>query len=728
MIKRFLPLLLILAMPACLYGFEWQTFTNSNSVTSLASGNDQYWAATTGGVLNFNPATGNIIKYVNTDGLGGTNINDVAYGNSYFWFGSTDGRLSRFDPGQNSWKQFLFVDRDGSPLNISRLYPDGTELWVATNIGISLFDTERHGGEIKETYRRFGNIPAGNGVSGMLILNDTVWVATARGLAYALKSDPNLLDYTHWHSVTLNDLPDLPSEDFQNIFIYQGMIYGALPRDLIGISIDAGVAQIANSIHTPNTVRSIAVSNDTIYIGSNAGSIYSWSGGVMNTEELPFGPDSAITAMLRDDSYGLILGTEFQGLFVFQGREWTNFTTTGPANNMMIDGATTSDGRVWLAEGGGWVSSFDSEGWQSFLLPYNSLLSLEADNQDNVWVGTFGGGVFEITESSVLTYDMNNSSLIGNNDNLPSSLNFIVVYDMFFDHNDVMWFGCYRGHVKRPISFLDEQTDSWDYYTYDGFNLEAKIISIYSDGNDVWAGFEDAGLYQINYGDDPFNPADLTFKHYTRDSLLPSENVRIITADNKGQIVVGTDMGLAFKNPDERFFSRIVLPEGIGPQINDILFDDRNNMWVATRTGLALREAGATNIMAFTTANSDLIDDNVLALTLDGQRRLWALTGSGISMLTYDIGTVTDNSEEVYAYPNPFILSDGNEKVEFNYLGEVPIEIFSLDGRKIKTILSNVGWDGTNESGEKVASGLYLFFIRDENGNTYTGKIALIRK
>ena len=95
--------------------------------------------------------------------------------------------------------------------------------------------------------------------------------------------------------------------------------------------------------------------------------------------------------------------------------------------------------------------------------------------------------------------------------------------------------------------------------------------------------------------------------------------------------------------------------------------------------------------------------------------------------MTYEIGAVTDDVERVFAYPNPFILTDG-EKVLFNYAGEVEVEIFSLDGRKIKTILSNTGWDGTNENGDKVASGLYLFYIKDRDGNSFTGKIGVVRK
>ena len=187
-------------------------------------------------------------------------------------------------------------------------------------------------------------------------------------------------------------------------------------------------------------------------------------------------------------------------------------------------------------------------------------------------------------------------------------------------------------------------------------------------------------------------------------------------------------MGLAYFDPGVDLFIRTVLPEGIGPQITSIEFDVRNNMWIGTQSGLAFRASGDSEFSYFTTENSDIVDDNINALYFASDLKLWIATDLGISSVSYNIGNVTDNITEVYAYPNPFILSTDEDKVFFNFIDEVEVNIYSLDGSRVNTILSNNGWDGTNENGEKVSSGMYLFYIRDNQGNDHTGKIALIRK
>ena len=79
------------------------------------------------------------------------------------------------------------------------------------------------------------------------------------------------------------------------------------------------------------------------------------------------------------------------------------------------------------------------------------------------------------------------------------------------------------------------------------------------------------------------------------------------------------------------------------------------------------------------------------------------------------------NSFEVEQnYPNPF--SDGTT---INYSLErqesVSIEIFSLEGKRVKTLLSNqlqdqgvysIVWDGTNNNGSRAKSGIYIFRFR----------------
>jgi ligand-binding sensor domain-containing protein len=706
-----------------LYGFEWQTYTNSNSVTALSSQNYQFWAATTGGALRFDPATGNVFKYTNTHGVGGNDLRTIAFCNSLIWFGSSDGKLSSFDSEINEWKKYLFIDRDGTPLNISHLLCDGEFLWVSSDIGISLFDTERHGGEIKETYRRFGDIPTGTHVNSALIVNDTVWLATANGIAYAYKYDPNLLDFTHWRSLNRDSLPDLPADNVKEIFLYDDRLWIRYKEAVVELLRDDGFA-VGRNVNPSRDVYSIATSNDSLFVGCSRGQLLSWHAGQLDTIEVS-GLDSSLTAIDINPSVGKIIGSSGEGIFYQDGDGWSNVFTQGLARNGVVDMTETGDGRIWFAHDMGFLSSFDGSQWQSLVLPDKNLLTIEADDNGDVWVGTFGKGVYRVTPDFQITnYNAVNSSLMG----VEEDLEFIVVTDIQHDSEGLLWFGCYRGYPARPISFYDPSSDQWDYYSSGNFEDGPKILAIYSDGSRVWTGFENNGVFLVDYGDDPFNPGGLVFAHYTRSqSLLPSDYVNVITADNNDLIWVGTDMGLAYFDPGINRFIRTLLPEGIGPQINAVLFDLRNNIWVATTTGLAFRETGEIDFEYFTTENSPITADNVNSILFDSQRRLWIGADFGVSVLTYEIGAVTDDVEQVFAYPNPFILTDG-EKVLFNYAGEVEVEIFSLDGRKIKTILSNTGWDGTNENGEKVASGLYLFYIKDQEGNSFTGKIGVVRK
>ncbi|HGE70303.1 TPA: T9SS type A sorting domain-containing protein, partial [Candidatus Poribacteria bacterium] len=59
------------------------------------------------------------------------------------------------------------------------------------------------------------------------------------------------------------------------------------------------------------------------------------------------------------------------------------------------------------------------------------------------------------------------------------------------------------------------------------------------------------------------------------------------------------------------------------------------------------------------------------------------------------------------------------------------IQIFSIDGKKVKTIEKigggdEVKWDVHNDKDEELASGTYIFVIKSET-DTFTGKITVLR-
>ncbi len=87
---------------------------------------------------------------------------------------------------------------------------------------------------------------------------------------------------------------------------------------------------------------------------------------------------------------------------------------------------------------------------------------------------------------------------------------------------------------------------------------------------------------------------------------------------------------------------------------------------------------------------------------------------------------------EIYAYPNPLVLSGADLYMRFlNLPDEADLAIYTASGRRVKLIPgykapSVRSWDLTNEMGETVSSGVYLYHVSGD-GADFTGKVAIVR-
>jgi len=88
--------------------------------------------------------------------------------------------------------------------------------------------------------------------------------------------------------------------------------------------------------------------------------------------------------------------------------------------------------------------------------------------------------------------------------------------------------------------------------------------------------------------------------------------------------------------------------------------------------------------------------------------------------------------EGVRVFPNPWRADkDGNSTVTFDHISPAStVKIFTLSGHEVRVLSSDNGsaeWDRTNNAGDKVASGIYLYLVTDGQGNLTKGKLAIIR-
>jgi hypothetical protein len=58
------------------------------------------------------------------------------------------------------------------------------------------------------------------------------------------------------------------------------------------------------------------------------------------------------------------------------------------------------------------------------------------------------------------------------------------------------------------------------------------------------------------------------------------------------------------------------------------------------------------------------------------------------------------------------------------------VKIFTLAGKWVRTLRAPAGsvtWDLKNDAGENIASGYYLYLLKDLDGKQLRGKVAVIR-
>jgi hypothetical protein len=104
----------------------------------------------------------------------------------------------------------------------------------------------------------------------------------------------------------------------------------------------------------------------------------------------------------------------------------------------------------------------------------------------------------------------------------------------------------------------------------------------------------------------------------------------------------------------------------------------------------------------------------------------WRPWSTAAVLNTPDDGTITDGL--VQSYPNPFT---GSTVIAFSSAagGQVEIAIFDVTGRRVKCLVSEVRpagfyevtWDGRDEGGARVSSGVYFYRLK-------TGAFSAVRK
>ncbi len=711
---------------------DWTTYTNMNEINEVLLEDDQLWCATTGGLAVLDINRGTFTKLTNVDGLGGNNLYSTT-GDSAgcFWFGAKNGTLTKLSPEENSWKVYNLIDRDGKRLRIKDLLADGDQLWIGTDVGLSLFLIYKHGGEIKETYRRLGeHLQGGEEATSIHLVGDRIWVGMLGGLATASKTDPNLLDFLRWSSFTTESSPGLGNDSVYAITDINGEIVIGTREGVFGFDPSDSTWQpqgLQNRI-----VNDLEYLDGKLHAATNAG-IYVYENQVWS--QLPTsGLLSSYFNSIAIHQVGTVwAGTAGKGISAYDGSTWKKYPIAGPPANLFLDMEIDNEGNLWCAHERYGASFFDGDQWKSLSsvpeINGHWIMAIERDKQGDVWFSSWGGGVVRHDQGATwIRYTEQNSPLKG----VLGAPWYVVVNDIAVDEAGNRWFPNWEALDSTRVVCSPAQRDtSWAVF-YEADGIKSLLMSkVFAWTGHLYICFRNDGLLDYNYNWTLENKEDDDTAHYTPEDHHLSDNaVWCVNVDKDSTLWVGTSSGLDKFDPDFQRFRPVPLPDALGPQVNDIAVDERNNKWIATSNGLGMMNAKGEFVGAFTTFNSRICANNVLRLKI-GERTgdVWIGTDEGLSCYESGIGAPAEELSQVVAFPNPLVIREGTEVLTFDKLPyEAKVSIFTVAGELIREIKAGDQWDGRNERRELVASGIYLFHIQDPSRESAVGKIAVIRE
>lgn len=237
-----------------------------------------------------------------------------------------------------------------------------------------------------------------------------------------------------------------------------------------------------------------------------------------------------------------------------------------------------------------------------------------------------------------------------------------------------------------------------------------------------------------------------------KDVTYNPDNFYCIAEDRDGSIWIGTNLGpFAITDPDnfcsnDFRFEQIIVARNDGSGLADYLLsgiptsaiaiDGGNRKWFGSLgNGVYLMSNDCQEqLLHFTAENSPLTSDNVYDIAIHPKTgEVFFATDLGICSYISDATEPEPSLDEdaVYAYPNP---------VDPDYNGLITVRGLTADGEvKICTATGQLVWQGTstggtftwngcNQQGRRVASGIYHVVANDAEGNTaVVTRIAFIR-
>lgn len=756
----------------------WTAHTSFGEGTDLSLTDSHVWISTEGGVYSIERSSGGISRLTVVDGLAqvGSSAISADQSRGVIWVGYDDGLMDRIDAETGEIRTFRDIERaeQYTARGINRITVQGDSLLIGTEFGVVVFDPTRN--EVRDSYSRFGSLPVAMTVHDVYVETEvfgraTMWVATNEGIAHAPLNGLNLQDPASWSVERVGSGSDpIPVFSLTEMggFVYAGAQADVYRRGISGTWQKLGVTNRAVTHLAASESAVVGSATFALVVVREDGSASSHS-----VDGLPFPVAASLEGSLLwllDGANGLARAS-IPALDSGVLSPDQTYLPSGPADGSFSLLSMSEEGDVWASGVNAPNTGFyrlDTEGiwtsWSTLNTPElqgkAAFVHVFAGEGGVGWAGSEGAGVALVgAEGTVTLFTPANSSL------LPAlgSSDFVVVGGLHEDAFGNLWVttrasseplhmrtpsGDWKGFGPKIGQGLLSTSTAYGRVFIDSF--DEKWIVVHRETNFQ----QKRGLMVLDTGISE-NPSDDEFRFFgTKGAAgqgLPSVSVNAIAEDRDGLIWVGTESGPAY------FINTgIVARDGsaipIWPQwanrdlgtfmlfglnIHDIAVDPAGRLWFGTDNGAWLvesAEGGYEVVYHFTSENSPLFSNEVTAVAVDDNSgQVYFSTNRGLVSFASDAIAPRAEAGDLLIYPNPVRVSGTLEpSIQIEGLVAVTdIRIVTPAGYLVRRLEARGGrtrWDGRDETGQLVDSGVYLVIAMGRNDEgTSIGKVAIIR-
>lgn len=727
----------------------WRSHTPYTHLEGMATDGVTLYVATGESFFTYNAAQNEITAYSKVDGMADVEMSTIAYDKStditVLAYKNTD--IDLFIDGTFYNIPDIKLKTPGGIKKINNIYTENGKAYIATSFGIVVLDLVN-----KETADTYSFTIGGETIAVKNYITDGSYryAATTGGLYRTPLSNPNPQAFSTWQLI------DSDTGIF-DLLHHNNALYFTTKDSVFKWSNNAASFYYESMYE----ITSLNPTEDGLYIGEINETIFKgnikhvlFDGTVADSIITTDRPLKVVKLSSGDDLYE---ADGFYGLTRFSnGVSQGVIKPQGPSGYGCFD-MVPYDKKLWIAHGGydrNWgysylqegFSKFENDKWTSFT-PRNTPLmnntwdhiriTVDPGNND-VYVGSFGFGLYRYTAGGAL-YNLRDSS--AKFEGTVGDENSNRITGLCFDNEGNLWMNQYGAPHELLV-----KTKQGLYYNFAGAGSRQSGASvIIDDYNQKWYLIPGSGVAVYNDNGTIDNTADDAYAKVDVSKNLPSNTTYCLAKDKDGSIWIGTSDGIGIVNcPGDAIKGTCAVEKRIvqydiaagylfqGESVMTIAVDGANRKWVGTTNGIWLVSDNADKIIyRFTTGNSPLPSNTIQKIAIDPVTGdVYIGTDLGLVSFRSTATEGTEAASHVLTFPNP---------VPSGYSGTIAIKglpnnsdvrITDISGQLVyrtKALGGQAVWSGTDYTGKRPQSGVYLIFAGNSDGTqSYQGKMVFM--